>query len=223
MNEIMSETERVDVKPPKFQFSLWQLLFGSVCVGAGVVYSPIGTLWVVGLGSLYVFLFFGPQPWRNYAILGLLGFLVFIMATPVLTVSRGPRRQRVALQMMNAITMALQKYHDDFVAYPPDNFPSSNSSEALYHFLCTRLQSGEMRYGPYIENVQSVDSDGNGLPETNTVFGGNYLYVLRSDGKPLVIDCGPDRLLGGTINAQNGFVPDGTGDDKDNIYSTPPQ
>jgi hypothetical protein len=87
-----------------------------------------------------------------------------------------------------------------------------------------------MQNDPYLQPpVEFIrDFDGNGVPELKTVSGHDYVYILRSNGEPLVIDRGPDGLLGGSINVVKGFVPDGSdangdgvADDKDNLYSSP--
>src|SRR6185295_5510954 len=58
---------------------------------------------------------------------------------PIVSSFRRSARVAAAKQAMNAITMALDKYKEDFESYPPDNAPSSNGSEILYWHLCRRI------------------------------------------------------------------------------------
>ncbi|MCY3021155.1 MAG: hypothetical protein NTW87_19245 [Planctomycetota bacterium] len=127
-----------------------------------------------------------------------------------------PPAEGRARNVLSALVMAMGKYRDDFAAYPPDNTPTSDGGEVLYHFLCQRFRWGELQYGPYLENAGQLAAKGrNGLPAVRSPFGGNYEYrllVLPPGKAPgfLLIDPGFDRLLGGTIDLQKGFVPDKT-------------
>jgi hypothetical protein len=226
MNDAVSETTQPGDSPPRFQFALWQLLTGSICVGAGVVYSPIGTLlFLLATGMIAASLYI---KFRSFLVVSALWLLLAVVLIPMLS-PRGRRsRVRVAKYQLDAIAMALEKYRDDFREYPPDNFNLSNGSELLHHYLCRGVQIGQMHYGPYLENIQTSDLDGNGILELNTTWGHRYIYILRSDGKAQVINPGKDGLPGGTINSEKGFVPDGSDanrdgdpDDKDNLYSIP--
>jgi hypothetical protein len=231
MNDAVSETTQSAEQPPRFQFALWQLLAGSILVGAGVVYSPVWTLVIVLMGTFTVMMLYGPQRWRDYAILSTMVIPLFMIVLGTLTTTRrkGPVRMRREAMMMNAIEAALARYHIEYSAYPPDNLPNASGAESLAHFLCDPLQKGGIQNDPFMEPGDiKRDTDGNGTPELKTVWGHDYIYVLRSDGKALAIDRGPDGFLGGTVTHEKGFVPDGSdansdgvADDKDNLYSSP--
>jgi hypothetical protein len=226
----LSETEGSSVSPPRFQFALWQLMAGTILVGGGVVYSPIGTLVLVGIGLYIGFTVYGPRPWKEIAIVFAIGFPLFMVIIGVFSskARRGPVRLRPAALFIDGIEAALARYHVDYGAYPPDILPNASGAESLAHYLCESLQKDGIQSDPFLQYPSEFkrDSDGNGVPELKTVWGHDYIYALRSNGKPLVIDRGPDGLPGGTINFEKGFVPDrsdangdGVADDKDNLYS----
>ena len=125
---------------------------------------------------------------------------------------------------LRIIEHALEAYRLDFSAYPPDNSPTSNGSEVLAHYLCRKLSSGTQVYGPYLNVGTLADADQNGFPEYLSPLKNIYTYKLigQTNSRVLLIDPGPDRKIGGTIDPKKGFVPDNSGADKDNLYSIPP-
>ncbi len=163
---------------------------------------------------------------------------------PIVSSFRRSAKIAAAKQAMNAVTMALDKYREDFDSYPPDNAPSSNGSEILYWHLCRRITpkvktpagnvvDSESTKGPYLEAKDTIVSAGSSGDTKKLVspLGGEYKYaqLIDSDGikrQYLCVDPGPDKELGGDISPDKGFVPgggdangDGKPDDEDNIYS----
>jgi hypothetical protein len=130
-------------------------------------------------------------------------------------------RSTAAKLQLGMIAIALARYEADFRALPPVD-PSLGGTH-LEKFLCARIQNQSTFYGPYLI-----------LPSGKfaSPLGAAYFYVVRLDatGKPeaLIIDPGLDGLLGGKIDANGHFVPDGgdadkdgVPDDQDNLYSLP--
>ena len=182
-------------------------------------------------------------------VVAIMGILVGILL-PVLGVARRRARQSAANTAMQAITMALEKYRDDFRYYPPHDkpmgtvgVPAANpqgGSEVLAFYLCRKHAWGDMHYGPYLENVgegRLVDPGG-GKKRLMSPLGGFYQYMLLEDEdaaanpdlahrRCLVGDAGGDGQWGGNIDLSLGWVSDnsdansdGTLDDVDNIFST---
>ena len=167
-------------------------------------------------------------------VVAIIGILVGLLL-PVLGLIRKRSRQSAAKNAMNAIAMALDKYREDFGAYPPDDEFSGDEagSEALAKALCTRHVWGEMHYGPYLENTGARLKDlGGGGKALVSPLGGYYEYLQLVDSEDkkkrrcLVADAGLDGVFGGAMDPEAGFVPDGSvnseGDpaDADNIYSS---
>ena len=129
-------------------------------------------------------------------------------------------QEGVAKAQLSILAHALEAYHYEYGNYPPDNYPTANSSEALAYFLCRRFKKGESEVGPFF-NAVPVDHDKNGYPELWSTLKTPYAYVVTVDQNGhergyISVDNGWDRRLGGTLDPTAGFVPDGTGDDKDN-------
>src|SRR5438045_8310699 len=115
---------------------------------------------------------------------------------------------------MDVIKMAMDKYKEDFNAYPPDDTPSTNGSEMIWYWLCRVHTGKEMHYGPYLKasEDQLKDSD-SGNKQFLSPLGGEYKYALLIDpdgAKRMyeLIDPGEDKQLGGSIDPAKGFVQD---------------
>jgi prepilin-type N-terminal cleavage/methylation domain-containing protein len=152
-------------------------------------------------------------------IISLMAFLV-----PVISGVIDASRRKAAEATMSIVSMSLGYYQNTFGDFPPDNVPTADGSEALIYHLCRVHQVGERTEGPFLDaNKVSVrDTDGNGNLELISPMGGkvHYFVLTNAAGRPwgyLLIDPGKDRKLGGTVDPANGFVPDGTGADKDNL------
>lgn len=176
------------------------------------------------------------------AIIGALNTLLLAVIPP-----GRPRMAQYARSMVQMVAQGLERYKNDWGAYPPDTEAKFTGAELLYKYLSVALPAAGAlppappagtrvpgsTLGPYFYG-NSMDKDGNGSSELISWFGGAYEYgiLLGPDGKPrgvLVIDPGPDKLLGGAIDPQKGFIPDNsdgngdkTPDHKDNISSTDP-
>jgi prepilin-type N-terminal cleavage/methylation domain-containing protein len=166
-------------------------------------------------------------------VVAIIGILVGLLL-PVLSVIRKKSRHSAAKNAMSAIAMALDKYREDFSAYPPDDEFSGDEggSEAMAKYLCTRMLWGEMHYGPYLENIGARLKDVGGVKALVSPIGGYYKYAALMDSvdkkkrRCLVVDPGLDGLFGGDIDPNTGFVPNGDKNsndepaDADNIYSS---
>lgn len=161
---------------------------------------------------------------------------------PALAKARRNARHTIAVQAMQAISIALEGYRSDWGAYPPDDKFAGNDagSKTLYGFLCKRLPHGEMHCGPYLRNLAAERLENPTgqepallSPINNTETKGYYKYVLMSDPtnptqklRCLVIDAGLDGLWGGEVDPQVGFVENGELNENgtfahlDNIYSS---
>ncbi|MHC4247645.1 MAG: hypothetical protein ACYS9X_00810 [Planctomycetota bacterium] len=92
-----------------------------------------------------------------------------IIGSAVLVRSDRPRRARAEIK---CLTMALDRYHLDMAAYPPDTAPRDDDAwdaRSLHRYLCRKLLdsvTGRQR-GPYLEVspdwVRDVDNDGVGV------------------------------------------------------------
>lgn len=164
-------------------------------------------------------------------VVAIIGILVAILL-PVLGVARRRSRQQAATSALQAISMALEKYRDDFRFYPPHDKPMGSmgipaaqpqgGSEVLAYYLCRKHTWGDMHYGPYLENVgegRLVDP-GAGMPKRlMSPLGGFYQYMLLEDDdaatvgerarrRCLVVDAGGDGKWGGNIDMAAGWVSD---------------
>jgi prepilin-type N-terminal cleavage/methylation domain-containing protein len=173
-------------------------------------------------------------------VVGIIGLLMGILL-PVLSTARKRSREAAAKHAMDAIAMAMEKYRDDFRAYPPDDQfgpPTSDpsGSEALGHFLCKRFPWGETHYGPYLENVENRlrDPSKTGNKQLLSPNGGNYRYIKIEDTdgvkrRYMCVEAGLDQKWGGDMDPTVGWLSsgqdvnsDGEADDVDNIFSSPP-
>jgi prepilin-type N-terminal cleavage/methylation domain-containing protein len=123
---------------------------------------------------------------------------------------------------LSIVANGLEQYRLDFGSYPPDNYPTANSSEALAYHLCRKLKKGDMEYGPYLQNITPVDHDGNGYPELWSSLNSPYNYIITLDIKGrergyISVDSGWDKKLGGTLDPNAGFVSSNNGEDADNM------
>ncbi len=162
------------------------------------------------------------------AVIGILAGLLL----PALAQARLRARQGAAKEALSAISMALEKYREDFRYYPPDDKikgtsvdPSSpqGGSQVLAYYLCTRFELGEAHFGPYLDagkaNMQNQ--------RLVSPIGGFYRYRRINDinGEPrsfVAVDPGPDLQFGldANLTADNSDTNgDGVPDDKDNLYS----
>lgn len=127
----------------------------------------------------------------------------------------------VAREKLSAIFMALEKYRDDYRAYPPDNVPSANGSEVLAFYLCQRFPDGESHHGPYLEVPE--DQLKGATRRVLSPLGGEYVYG-RFNPDPdgnfrniALIDPGFDKLPGGKVTTAAGFVISTPAEAEDNV------
>jgi prepilin-type N-terminal cleavage/methylation domain-containing protein len=151
----------------------------------------------------------------------LLGMLVVVVLR-----ARGDATNKGASMAMSTVTSAIESYRVEFGRYPPDSLPShpgATGSEILAWYLGQRFTVGESHPGPYIPPNKLRTNPSSGLQELPTPFRRSYIYgLLYNDDHTLrgylLIDAGPDGLLGGAIDPVAGFVPDSSDASKDNIY-----
>jgi len=153
-------------------------------------------------------------------ILLLMGLLI-----PVIGGALRSARLKAAQANMDLMMTALLNYKMEYNEFPPSNIPTADGSEALFYHLCQTFQKGERTVGPFMEHgkVNSADKDGNGHAELYSPLYGKYAYcaLQNAAGQPwgfLLVDPGEDQRLGGSLDPQTEFTPDGSGDNKDNLY-----
>ena len=127
---------------------------------------------------------------------------------------------RYNLYYLNA---ALERYKTDFAQFPPENVHGKTTDEILNLYLGSTLKnkSGN-QFGPYLDEHKSYfqKNDQTRRLEIITPWGIPYVYkIIRVNGEdfPLIIDPGPDKLLGGTIDPEKGFVPDNSDANHDGV------
>jgi prepilin-type N-terminal cleavage/methylation domain-containing protein len=159
-------------------------------------------------------------------ILVVIGILAILMGVLLGALGAFMREQKVrrAKMVIHTLEMCLAQYNTDFNSYPPDNGVSTNGSEILAYYLGQRFTLGQSFKGPYYECGNCPDRDGNGLKEIYSPLGGSFEYRLRIDSRGQVrgftlVDPGFDKLLGGSIDPQNGFQESNKSEAADNIYS----
>lgn len=149
----------------------------------------------------------------------LLGFLAVFLGTalygmfmPMCACGKGSSVLTAKVQL-DVIKSALEAYHRDFNEYPPADAFGGNGSKILTHYLCAPVATESGIIGPYLASQHR---------ELRSPFGGDYVYFLarKPDGSQdyLVVDPGKDQQLGGMFTLDHGFIPDGSGLDKDNLY-----
>ena len=134
---------------------------------------------------------------------------------------------KIATTELHTMEMALVQYKYDLGVYPPDSAPSSTSGENLWYYLGRKITVGETTYGPYFPgNEQRIYSSGGPYKEFVSVLGGHFEYklIVDSNGVPthyVLVDPGPDKKLGGTMNSTTGFVKSGPDGDDNIVFKGP--
>jgi len=128
-----------------------------------------------------------------------------------------------ARNTLASIEMALEQYKSDFHAYPPDD-TFANGSETLWYYLCRVQKSGSTERGYLSAREYQLEDSGGTNRKFISPLGGDYEYrqLIDSDGIKrmcLVADPGLDKLLGGMIDPNKGFVTSSAQAAKDNLYS----
>lgn len=158
-------------------------------------------------------------------ILVVIAIIMILMSLliPITAVMIKKSRESAAVSSAQVMSMAIESYYNDFGEYPPDDVPSSDANESLTYHLTTLFRVGERHLGPYMTSPQrqTRDGDGDGLYEFYSPIGGKYdyrqLHGMGGRSIYILIDPGHDLNPGGGIDPASGFIPDGTGADKDNI------
>lgn len=152
------------------------------------------------------------------AIIGILaGFLL-----PVLAAARQSAMEKAARNALQAISMALEGYKQEFRRYPPDCIPYTTAdaddggdfedtevrlgSILLAYYLTTQFRVGDRGVGPFLQQHDGRFFSINGKRGLPSPLGGFYAYrrvfdIDRGTMAPLpedfiVVDTGRDKLLG---------------------------
>ena len=158
-----------------------------------------------------------------------IAIILILMGLLLTAIMRGQQFAKVgaAKAELSSMEMGLVWYKNDFNTYPPDSSPSTISGENLWYYLSRKIPVGEDSKGPYFTgNDKRIYSSGGPYKEFVSVLGGHFEYKLLvdSNGVPthyVLVDPGPDKKLGGTLNSTTGFVKTGP-DADDNIIITGP-
>lgn len=152
--------------------------------------------------------------------------IVALALYPVFGRFRRNSKVMQAQKTMDVIKMAMDKYKEDFNAFPPDDAPSTNGSEMIWYYLGRIHTSGEMHYGPYIRITEDQlrDSDNSANKKFMSPLGGEYKYALLVDADGakrmyILVDPGEDKDFGGSVDSKKGFVQEDEVKAKDNISS----
>jgi hypothetical protein len=144
----------------------------------------------------------------------------------------GRSRVMQARKTIDTISMAMQDYHNDFNAYPPEI--GTNGSRMIATYLTRGLRKRDSQIGPYLKvnDAQLTNSDGKFTSNPDeqqflSPLGGEYAYVILKDTVKgveketgyLLIDPGCDKLLGGTISNRTGFEITDPKAAEDNVYA----
>lgn len=152
--------------------------------------------------------------------------IIMILASllvPIVSSVFRTSRETAAKAVMDSIVMGLGQYYNECDAFPLDSLPGMDNNECLTYYLTSSIKKGDRRVGGYLPVNQNMsrDGDGDGHWELYSPMGGKYEYrLLHGTGNLpicIIIDPGHDLKLGGSVDPATGFVPDGSGADKDNI------
>jgi hypothetical protein len=176
-----------------------------------------------------------------HVILGvlLIGIVVLIFLPIACPRGHHDTYERLARNTLRSLTIAIERYRDDFHALPPDNYPSTNGSEVLWYHLCQQHKVGDLKYGPYLEIPEDRLKWGSAPNVRRFIspLGGDYYYRLlksapdakgaATPNRYLIIDPGKDGKIAGTIGTEADgseyfkpeVVKNGHSVDDDNIYS----
>ncbi len=143
---------------------------------------------------------------------------------------RRSHMQTASRRLIDDISISLEKYRADQGGYPPDTIPSTSSSgsDILFKYLWQSKNAMMKRYWypPHFHFLP--DEVGQKM---RTAYGSSYEYriLVDKEGKEygfILVDPGPDQLLGGRLEAGKGFVPnnsdengDGVPDHNDNLIA----
>jgi hypothetical protein len=195
----------------RFQFGLRQLILVTISasIGIGIGIRNPDARWAVV--ALLVIGFLASVGVRHYprTTIVLIVVVVFLAYRQSTIVRIDTRAARARSDLKNLVIMS-GLYQTEFGRFPADSIADCRGTAFLSALMPDNTYS---RNGPQ-----------------RSLWGGAYSFVVINPGQPeaycLIIDPGPDKLLGGTLDPQKGFVPDGSDanrdgipDDKDNIRS----
>jgi len=139
----------------------------------------------------------------SIVIVVLLTMLLMLAISRVKTKTR-EKSAKVRLQILQ---VAAERYVMDFNDFPPVDaatLSSTRLASALLHSTLSRYLSLQ---------PDDISPRANGeKPALISTFGGHYATGFEGKGDRrvqwVIVDPGRDKLLGGTMDAENGFVPD---------------
>jgi len=157
----------------------------------------------------------GITPFELFIILIIILLVLAILLTG-LTSSRSPGRMSPAKTQIKIVAMATTIYTSDWNDFPPFDLAVNTSprrgAELLYNYLCVPHSIGDRKVGGYLSTNDSNVHRGTGIePALISPLHGFYTFGFEGKGRDLqwvIIDPGKDKLLGGIMSAENGFVPD---------------
>lgn len=152
-------------------------------------------------------------------MLTLMGLLLGVIFNGVKTTNNN-----MAKVNLHTIGTCLTQYITDWDELPPFEAPTGYDeqgaspragSELLAHYLCKRFELGERSVGGYFTATPSNSvSTTDGKLALVSPLKGFYAFgffgnkELKRRFQCIVVDPGSDKLLGGTVDNENGFTPD---------------
>jgi hypothetical protein len=195
----------------RFQFGLKQLILVTISASIGIgiaIRNPDvrGAVVVLLIIWLLLSICLRHYPKTTIVLVVLIGLSFYRVITRTYISTRADRARRD----LKLLGMLSESYQVGFGRFPPDSIADSTGNE---YFAALQRNSRFSKNDP-----------------RQSCWGGRYSFVVVNPEEPeafcLIIDPGPDKLLGGTLDPQKGFVPDGSDansdgkpDDQDNIRS----
>jgi hypothetical protein len=194
----------------RFQIGLKELillmLLASVVVGIGVKY-PRGTILTVGGAATAIAVIVLLR--RGQRLAATVVAILPLLWGPLVEMkfhTRTPHRWLRAKVEVKKLSIAVEVYKLNLGAFPPDSLIDPSGAQ---------FSTSLLRIGVSKNDVPSLSP-----------YNAGYSFVEMNPGQQDSFDPGPDKLLGGTLDPQKGFVPDGSDanrdgvpDDQDNIRS----
>jgi len=149
-------------------------------------------------------------------VIGIITLLMGMLITGIIIAKRTAEDRAADMQLKTMIMNATQ-YTADWNEFPPFDPTVNNSnrrgSELLYEYLCVPHPIGERKVGGGMSTNDTNVQRGTGMePALISPLHGFYTYGFEGRGERriqwVLVDSGRDKLLGGTMSAEKGFVPD---------------
>jgi type II secretory pathway pseudopilin PulG len=149
-------------------------------------------------------------------VIGIITLLMGMLISGVI-IGKRTAEDRAARIQLQTMSMTAMKYAGEWGEFPPFD-PAVNTSnrkgaELLHFYLCKKHALGERFLGPYFDTNESNLHSGPNL-DLALISPLHSFYTFGFEGKGdhrvqwVIVDPGRDKLLGGIMSAENGFVPD---------------